>query len=147
MRAWLNGLSHRIKSLFNLSILAMRILKDEGVVCLWWNLMHFLSKKKRTPFFDYSGYIQENSPSAVELVNQRKQSYQFSYHPLISVIIPVYNPPLEILKKTLNSVVIQSYENWEICIVDGNSHEKEIRDLMQDYSDKYRPPPESWWCQ
>ena len=137
VHAWSNWLFSRIKFYYNLSILALRILKNEGVVCLWWNLMHFLTKKKRTSSLDYSRYIQENEPSVEDLTAQRNRSFQYSYRPLISIIIPVYNPPIDILEKTLHSVISQSYDNWEICIVDGNSDEKIIRDLLQSYAERF----------
>jgi len=136
VHAWSNRLFSRIKYCYNLSVLALRILKSEGPVCLWWNLNHFL-KKRCTSSFDYSRYIQESEPSVEELIAQRNQSFRYPYRPLISVIIPVYNPPCDILEKTLDSVVSQSYDNWEVCIVDGNSDERKIRDLLQTYADRY----------
>lgn len=41
-------------------------------------------------------------------------------NPLISVVIPMYNAQMYI-SKTLESIVHQSYQNWEIIIVDNNS--------------------------
>jgi len=127
----------KIKFYYNLSVLALRILKSEGPVCLLWNLNHFLTKKRCNSSFDYNRYILESEPSIEDLIAQRHQSFQFAYRPLMSVIIPVYNPPSEILEKTLDSIVSQSYDNWEICIADGNSSERGIRDLLQIYADKY----------
>ena len=40
--------------------------------------------------------------------------------PLISVVIPTYNRP-ELLKKAIQSVVDQTYKNYEIIIVDDSS--------------------------
>ncbi|MDR3327202.1 MAG: glycosyltransferase family 2 protein [Prevotellaceae bacterium] len=41
--------------------------------------------------------------------------------PLISVVIPVYNPGCEVLKNTLHSVVYQTYQNLEIWVIDDGS--------------------------
>jgi GT2 family glycosyltransferase len=41
--------------------------------------------------------------------------------PKISVIMPVYNPPLEFLDQAIRSVNNQIYLNWELCIVDDGS--------------------------
>lgn len=43
---------------------------------------------------------------------------------LISIIIPIYNTPLNLLNKCLNSIYNQSYKNLEIVIVDDGSDEK-----------------------
>ena len=39
---------------------------------------------------------------------------------LISVVIPLYNKE-KTIKKTLNSILLQSYSNYEIVIVDDGS--------------------------
>ena len=39
---------------------------------------------------------------------------------LVSVIIPTYNRAYS-LERTIKSVIDQSYQNWEIIVVDNNS--------------------------
>lgn len=41
--------------------------------------------------------------------------------PLISIIMPMYNPPIKWLVKAIESLQNQYYENWELCIVDDGS--------------------------
>jgi GT2 family glycosyltransferase len=41
--------------------------------------------------------------------------------PLISLVMPTYNSPDEWLKRAIESVRDQIYENWELCIVDDGS--------------------------
>jgi GT2 family glycosyltransferase len=41
--------------------------------------------------------------------------------PLISILLPTYNTDKEHLKACIKSVLNQSYENWELCIVDDAS--------------------------
>ena len=45
--------------------------------------------------------------------------------PKISVILPVYNVERKYLRECLDSVLAQSYDNYEICIVDDASTKKE----------------------
>jgi glycosyltransferase involved in cell wall biosynthesis len=46
-------------------------------------------------------------------------------NPFISILTPVFNPPLEAFNHCIKSVLSQSFSNWEWCIVDDagpNSH-------------------------
>jgi glycosyltransferase involved in cell wall biosynthesis/2-polyprenyl-3-methyl-5-hydroxy-6-metoxy-1,4-benzoquinol methylase len=46
--------------------------------------------------------------------------------PLISIIMPVYNPPLDLLEEAIESVKAQVYKHWELCIADDASTNKEV---------------------
>lgn len=41
--------------------------------------------------------------------------------PVISIIMPVYNPPLDLLREAIESVRGQLYTRWELCIADDAS--------------------------
>lgn len=41
--------------------------------------------------------------------------------PLISILMPVYNPPLQMLEEAVLSVKAQFYPNWQLCIADDAS--------------------------
>lgn len=57
-----------------------------------------------------------------------------SYRPLISVLMPVYNPPAEFLLQAINSVRCQLYRHWELCIVDDASSLPYVRTILEDAS-------------
>lgn len=61
---------------------------------------------------------QQNEFSEVELKNKL---IEFSYKPLISVLVPMYNPPMEWLPRVVESLQEQIYGNWELCISDDGS--------------------------
>lgn len=59
--------------------------------------------------------------------------------PLISIIIPFYNPKAEYFKDAINSILSQSYTNWEVIIVnDGSNYESKtfLDEYIQSLSDK-----------
>ncbi|MGA2628267.1 MAG: glycosyltransferase [Candidatus Bathyarchaeia archaeon] len=82
---------------------------------------------------EYAAWIKRSEPSDAALAAQSLLAKNFNYHPLISIITPVWNPPVGLLAETLKSVVVQTYENWELCIVDGGSR-KEVRDYLTEFA-------------
>jgi O-antigen biosynthesis protein len=46
--------------------------------------------------------------------------------PLISVLTPVHNPPVDILEEAIASVRAQSFTAWELCLVDDGSNNPEV---------------------
>jgi len=40
---------------------------------------------------------------------------------LISIIVPVYNVKTEYFKNSINSILAQSYDNWECLLIDDGS--------------------------
>jgi len=69
-------------------------------------------------------------------INKNEDNFigdDFSYRPLISIIIPVYNVKAEYLEKCIDSVLGQSYDNFEICIVDDNSSNEDTINTLKRY--------------
>lgn len=56
--------------------------------------------------------------------------------PKISVVMPVFNPPVEFLQAAIQSVVNQVYQNWELCIADDCSTNPAIRDILQQWAEQ-----------
>jgi glycosyltransferase involved in cell wall biosynthesis len=52
--------------------------------------------------------------------------------PLISVVLPVYNPDLHFLEAAINSVRHQIYERWELCIADDASTDPKVRPFLEE---------------
>ncbi|MBX9742876.1 MAG: glycosyltransferase [Chthoniobacterales bacterium] len=50
--------------------------------------------------------------------------------PTISILLPVYNPPLLFLKKAIESVQAQVWDKWELCIADDGSTDPKIREYL-----------------
>jgi len=56
--------------------------------------------------------------------------------PQISVVMPVYNPPPELLAQAIQSVLDQVYPYWELCIADDASTDPRIKAMLQSYAQK-----------
>ncbi len=83
---------------------------------------------------DYYAWIQQNEPDIHELEIQRQT--EFPYQPLISLVVPTYNTPASFLTDMLESVLKQTYRNWELCIADGASQQPHVKRLLIDYTEK-----------
>ena len=82
----------------------------------------------------YQMWIQYNEPSDIEI--ERQSSFNFKYNPKISIIMPVYNTPEKYLKKAIDSVVNQTYANWELCISDDASTKTYVKEILKYYKEK-----------
>jgi glycosyltransferase involved in cell wall biosynthesis len=51
--------------------------------------------------------------------------------PLISILLPVYNPPLTLLEAAIDSVRSQIYPRWELCIADDASTDPAVRPFLE----------------
>jgi len=63
----------------------------------------------------------------------RDQSARMAEKPVFSIIMPVYNTPVKILKLAIESVLKQLYPHWELCIADDASTKKEVVELLKAY--------------
>jgi O-antigen biosynthesis protein len=82
----------------------------------------------------YAWWIRCNSPTSDALTEMAVVAQALKYQPLISVLIPVFNPPAQFLKEAIESVRAQIYPNWELCIADDASTVPHVRPLLEKYA-------------
>lgn len=59
---------------------------------------------------------------------------KLNYNPLISILIPVYNVKGTYLKECLDSILAQTYDNYEIVIVNDASTNKDTLKILEKYA-------------
>lgn len=107
----------------NLLIRAIKILCKEGLL----TFIYFTKNKLKAKQKDiYRRWIEENEIYAAE-------TSTLDYKPLVSVIVPVYNVIDEQLTECIESVLDQSYKNWELCLVDDASTWDSVRKILKKY--------------
>ena len=77
---------------------------------------------------DYASWIQRVEASYPP---QKK----LKYNPKISVLVPVYNVLDKHLIPCIESVVNQTYDNWELCLADDNSSWDNVKEVLKLYED------------
>ncbi len=82
----------------------------------------------------YTKWIEQyDTYSRSDLLLIKESIARLNFRPLISVLMPVYDPNSGWLKEAINSVINQIYSNWELCIADDCSTNPEIKSILQVY--------------
>jgi GT2 family glycosyltransferase len=85
----------------------------------------------RQPVDRYAAWISEHEPDEAALDLQRQDAAQFSTRLRISLLTPVHNTPANYLEEMFASVAAQTYDNWELCIIDGGSDRPETIETLR----------------
>lgn len=65
---------------------------------------------------------------------KRQQEEAFARMVKISILVPLYNTPQTFLNEMIDSVLAQTYQNWELCLADGSDHEHDdVEARCQEY--------------
>jgi len=124
--------SEYIMDLLKYFIKSIIYIKKHGII-------EFVSKVKEKAFIYnkgnlYKKWVLQNEPDEKELKIQK--GIKFNYSPKISIITPVYNTPEIFLIDMMESVINQTYPHWELCIADGGSNKKHIKETLENYKSK-----------
>lgn len=85
---------------------------------------------------EYERWLKKNYPNETLTRQQLHNQFNFKNRPLISIVLPTYNTIPTLLEECLNSVINQTYDNWELCIADDASTDKNVRDIIIEYAKK-----------
>jgi len=80
---------------------------------------------------DYRKWIEKNEREILQTEPLHKR-------PLVSIITPTYNTQKQYLTEMIESVLAQTYTNWELCIADDASTQPETLKTLQYYEKRYK---------
>lgn len=87
---------------------------------------------RRSPAATYQGWVRANETvSPGERAMMLELIGSWTAPPLISVVMPVYNPSLPELEAAISSVRRQIYPHWELCIADDRSPDPAVRRALE----------------
>ncbi len=97
--------------------------KNEGPDMLFYKVKLKLDMKNVFRRSAYSRWVEANERDIMDVE-------ELKYNPLFSVVIPVYNVADNMLRECIDSVLGQTYRNFEIVLVDDASTQKSVRKVL-----------------
>jgi len=83
------------------------------------------------PVDRYEAWIAEHEPDAIALETQRRLAKEFPTRVKISLLTPVHDTPPAFLEEMFASVAAQTYDHWELCVVDAASERPETIEVLR----------------
>ncbi len=69
---------------------------------------------------------------------EEERSTKFERMVKISILVPLWNTPKDFLVEMLDSVMNQTYENWELCLADGSDAEHNyVGEICAEYQARF----------
>lgn len=87
---------------------------------------------KRSDQQSYETWFENHRADKRELEAQGKRN--FSYRPKFSIIVPTYKTPEKFLREMIDSVLGQTYDNWELCVGDGSVEDAGVKKVLEEYA-------------
>lgn len=108
----------------------LRYLKHYGVKEFWVRL-HERFEPEEVP---YGPWYEQYIPTREELEKQRKKKW--NYGPKISIIVPAYKTPEAFQRQLMDSLLAQTYANWELCIANASPEDASMEYVLKEYAKK-----------
>lgn len=100
------------------------------------NLHHRFLKRTVDAKLDprYEQWLERHRASADELAGQRANPPENG--PVFSIVVPVYNPPLDYLQECVESVRAQTYVRWQLVLVNASPERADVRTYLDALDDE-----------
>lgn len=81
----------------------------------------------------YETWMKLNNVTEEQLEFQRNEVFENGVK--FSIVVPLYNTPLNFLDELVKSVMAQTYSNWQLCFADGSNNNKVGEHIMSHIED------------
>ena len=110
-----------------------------------------IARKINAKMIERQARVQHGTASFPEIEEAARQRlHKFDREVKFSILMPLYNTPEKFLRQAIESVIDQTYENWELCLADGSDEEHAyVEQVCREYMDKdkqYLRPRSSLYC-
>ena len=115
---------------------------------VWWTLTLQLPRRlrgrreaiadarraARRPPEVYTDWVHEfDTLDDADLAGMTALYESLARRPVVSVVMPVFDPPERVLREAIESVRTQVYADWELCIADDASTKPHVRRVLDEY--------------
>jgi glycosyltransferase involved in cell wall biosynthesis len=118
----MNLYNDRIRSRLNKAPVVKRAVK--------FALKGLLARQDEKTAAIFNRWLKSKELNQASLERQRTEAKYLKYKPLISVVVPIYNTPTVYFHEMVDSVRRQTYDNWELILVDDASPDATVRVLI-----------------
>ena len=116
-------------------LLVVEVQHDDGWHPFFQQLVHVGQVGDPTELSEYEKWCQQHEalePADIRAIQAQIEA--FRSRPVISVVMPVYNPAEGLLTKAIQSVMDQVYPHWELCIADDASTVPQVREVLERFA-------------
>lgn len=116
-------------------ILVLEVRHDEGWQAFFQTMVHVGKAGDPAQLTEYEKWCEQHERLEDEdraAIDRHIEAIRADL--FISVVMPVYNPPEELLEKAIESVQRQLYPRWELCIADDASSEPHVRRILDGHA-------------
>ncbi len=108
---------------------SLTVLREEG-----WRGLRLRLAAMSNPAADYAEWVRRyDTLDAMQRARISERIAELANPPLISVLMPCFNPNPEWFRAAIESVRSQLYPHWELCIADDASTDPAIRPILEEY--------------
>ena len=90
------------------------------------------SNQEKVSYRSWIDNLESPSMPNKKTIEERLKS--FDNLPLLSILVPTYNTQPNFLQECLQSVLEQTYSNWELCIADDASSDEGVKEMLASYA-------------
>jgi len=83
---------------------------------------------------EYDRWLFAHRPRRDDLRRMREIATFLPARPLISILMPVFDPAEKHLRQAIESVFSQAYPHWELCIADDASRAPYVRSVLEEFA-------------
>ena len=129
------GVKLELKTHLGDHLLIVEVLHDDGWRRYFETLVHVGKVGDPTELSEYERWSRQHEAlGEADLAAIQGHIAAFSRRPVISVVMPVFDTPEALLRKTIESVVGQLYPHWELCIADDASTQPHVRTILDEFA-------------
>ena len=115
---------------FRLINKGIRCLHENGLKYTWRKVKNKLKNRQ-----EYAEIAKKPLFTEQELESQRK--HVFPRKIKFSIVVPLFNTPEKFLREMIQSVIDQTYSNWELCMADGSDPDhNDVEKICRQYVKK-----------